>query len=214
VTSTGLLGQPQTLLGTRTAARAAAAQFSYLTRALPLVEQDVQSAVRAILSGSYARSTRIMPLSGVFDIDIVPTIVNQPGGHVALVVRRQHAHSTAALQEPDVLSRLTAIRDLIQKDHILTARRMLDLIPAAASEEPAVARLRRVLTPPTVRPSARTDVSRSQAYEWLRRHAHEHRGRWVALGEDGLIASAPTLKELRTRLETLAPAQQPLIHKL
>jgi hypothetical protein len=118
------------------------------------------------------------------------------------------------IQQQDVVSRVTAIRDLMQKEQISAARRLLEMIPIGTPEEAAVARLRRALTPPTVRPSGRKDTERHHAYQWLLRHGHEHKGQWVAVGEGGLIASAPTLKALREQLRALAPAEQPLIHKL
>lgn len=129
-----------------------------------------------------------------------------------------HLHplaSLAGLQNPDIVSRVMAIRDLLQKGHIAAARKLLDLIPVGALEQPAINRLRRALTPPTVRPSERKDTERRQAFAWLRQHAHEYRGQWVAVGDSGLIAATTTLKELRQQLRSLEPAaQQPLIHKL
>lgn len=127
-------------------------------------------------------------------------------------VRRPALSST--MQQRDLVSRVTAIRDLLQREQVSAARRLLELIPAEAFEEPGIGDLRRALTPPTVRPSARKDIDRTRAYEWLRQHAHERKGQWVAVGDDGLIASALTLKDLREQLRTLAPPRQPLIHKL
>ncbi len=118
------------------------------------------------------------------------------------------------MQRQDVVSHVTAIRDLIQRGQVSVARRLLDLIPVGASEEPTIARLRRALMPPTARPSIRKDTDRTHAYEWLRQHAREYRGQWVAVAEDGLVAAAPTLKQLRQQIEALRPMQQPLIHKL
>lgn len=114
----------------------------------------------------------------------------------------------------DTQTAVTAIRDLMQREHVSAARRLLDLIPVGASEEPAITRLRRALMQPTVRPSIRKDTDRTRAYEWLRQHAREYRAQWVAVAEDGLVAAAPTLKQLRQQLEALGPMQQPLIHKL
>lgn len=118
------------------------------------------------------------------------------------------------MQHHDVVSHITAIRDLLQREQVSAARRLLGLIPIGDSEEPALTRLRRALTPPTVRPSIRRDGDRTRAYEWLRQRGWEYRGQWVAVAEDGLIAAAPTLKQLREHLEALGPKQQPLIHRL
>ena len=75
-------------------------------------------------------------------------------------------------------------------------------------------RLRRALAPPIVRAVPRTDIRRPRGYAWLRQYGAEYKGRWVAVGEDGLLASAPTLAELQAQLRALTPAYPPLIHKL
>lgn len=110
---------------------------------------------------------------------------------------------------------VTSVRDLLQKEQILAARRLLDLVPVAELQEPALDRLRRALAPPTVRSSQRKDGDRTQTFAWLRQHGHDYRGQWVAIGETGLIAAAATLKELRAQLQSVdTAADQPLIHKL
>jgi hypothetical protein len=114
----------------------------------------------------------------------------------------------------DIASFVSVIRDLIEREQIAIARRTLEATPIGLSEDPAMRRLRRVLAMPTTRAIARSDVDRGRAYEWLRQHGHQHRGRWVAVGEDGLLAAATTLRELRERLRASAPAVAPLIHKL
>ena len=121
---------------------------------------------------------------------------------------------TQAMQQRDFVSHVTAIRDLVRREQIGAARRLLDLLPASAMKERAVARLRRALTPPTVRPSGRKDHDHRRAYQWLRQHGREYQGQWVAVTEAGIVAAAPTLKQLRAQLRDLAPGEQPLIHKL
>jgi len=122
--------------------------------------------------------------------------------------------SFSNVQKPEIVSRVTAIRDLMAREQISAARRLMETIPIDALNEPSIRRLGRALAPPTVRLSARRGTDRTQAYEWLRQHGHEHRGQWVAVGDSGLIASASTLNDLREQLRALAPAKEPLIHKL
>jgi hypothetical protein len=121
---------------------------------------------------------------------------------------------SANVQRPEIVSRVTAIRELMQTEQISEARGLLATIPSEAFAEPSMARLRRALTLPTARPSARQGTDRTQAYAWLRQHGHEHIGQWVAVSNAGLVASATTLDILRNRLRILAPVEQPLIHKL
>lgn len=123
--------------------------------------------------------------------------------------------SSADIQQPDLVSRVTALRELLRKEQIVAARKMLDLISIPTLEEPAINRLRRALAPPTAQSSQRKDTERTQTFAWLREHCREYHGQWVAVGEGGLVAAAPTLKELRKRLQLLEiSAEQPLIHKL
>ena len=135
--------------------------------------------------------------------------------HIATVPHVRSSGSLADAQHPDLVSRVTALRELLRNEQIFAARRMLDSVSLPTLEEPAINRLRRALAPPVVRPSQRKDMDRTQTFVWLRRHAGQYQGQWVAVGEGGLIAAAPTLKELRERLRSLElPAERPLIHKL
>ena len=68
-----------------------------------------------------------------------------------------------------------------------------------------LAKMARILAPPRVvsanlppDPSVRVNLG------WMRAHAAEYRGRWVALKEGMLLASAPTARELRDQLPTTA----------
>lgn len=111
-------------------------------------------------------------------------------------------------------STIAAVRDLLQKEQITSARRLLNLLPADILDDPAMRRLRRALAAPVVRASEHRDVERIGEYEWLRRHADEYRGQWVALAGDRLLASASTLRELRVRLLVETAERPPLIHRL
>lgn len=193
------------------AARAAASHARSLSQMLPVAQQE--AAIRA----------RVLP-PGV--LTIAPGRAHfAPGSLLASTTPAAGDHLTARapvdapapsteLRRPDFVSRVAAIRDLIRSEQISTARRMLGPLAVGAFEEAAMMRLRRALATPIVRSSARQDADRTRAYEWLRQRGHQHRGQWVAVGEDGLIAAAPTLKGLREQLRVLTPAQQPLIHKL
>lgn len=129
--------------------------------------------------------------------------------------RRPEASFSNAMQSrPEVVSRVTVIRHLLRHENVFAARRILDLLPVAAFEEPGIKRLRRALTPPVVRASDFRDPGRTGAYEWLRTHGPGYAGQWVAVGEEGLLATAPTLRQLRESLKLLGLAQPPLIHKL
>jgi uncharacterized protein DUF5678 len=222
VAPNGLLDQQHIALMTGAEARAAAGR-----QATPLVQEGVGGSARRLIGraalGSLGRIGSIFLKSGKGSafFDALGSDDLLAGGYASWLaaqrdlpraVRRLAVSPT--MQHQDLISHVTAIRDLIHREQVSAARRVLDLISVGASEEPAIAKLRRALTPPTVRPSTRKDSDRTRAYEWLRQHAWEYRGQWVAVAEDGLIAAAPTLKQLRQQLEGREPTQQPLIHKL
>lgn len=135
--------------------------------------------------------------------------------HITMVPHARSSGSLADAQHPDLVSRVTALRELLRNEQVLAARKTLGSVSFSTLEEPAINRLRRALAPPTVRPSQRKDIDRTQTFAWLRTYADQYQGQWVAVGEEGLIAAAPTLKKLRERLRSLElPAERPLIHKL
>jgi hypothetical protein len=111
-------------------------------------------------------------------------------------------------------SAIAVVRDLLQREQITAARRLLNLLPADMLDDPAMMRLRRALAAPVVCVSEHRDVERGDEYEWLREHAGSYRGQWVALAGNRLVASAPTLRELRARLSAETVDRPPLLHRL
>lgn len=103
------------------------------------------------------------------------------------------------------------IRELLGEGRILAARSLFefarDLIPQDSN-------LVKALAPPRIRRSDRRDVDRSAEFRWLHLNGPQHRGEWVALVGDRLVASATTLSELLSELKAHPPAGKPLIHHL
>ena len=67
------------------------------------------------------------------------------------------------------------------------------------------------MTPPRTRLLDRRDRDRQPELSWLRTHAQDYPGQWLALDGHTLIASAPTLRQLLHSLPpTLDP--RPLVH--
>jgi len=115
-------------------------------------------------------------------------------------------------QESNPLPFLVTARRLVETEQLVTARQMLDAAPVSILSDPLISRLRAVLAPPVATRLDKRDVDRTPEFEWLRREGHRHRGRWVALAGDALLAEAPTLRELRESLKAMLPARRPLIH--
>jgi hypothetical protein len=116
--------------------------------------------------------------------------------------------------ESDVQPLVMAVKALIESERIVAARQILDATPAAIAANPVVVKLRAILAPPAVKRVDRRDVDRSQEYRWLRTEGLRHRGRWVALDGDQLVASAATLRELRETLKALPLSHTPLLHRV
>jgi hypothetical protein len=113
-------------------------------------------------------------------------------------------------QEPaEIVER--RIRALLMEGRILDAR---DVLEAADPSLPIDPKLRELLAPARVWTSDVRDVDRSREYHWLRTQSGRYRGQWVALVGPDLVASAPSLQELRARLAALPPAGSPLIHRI
>jgi hypothetical protein len=124
------------------------------------------------------------------------------------------APRTHAVAYDEVNSFLVAIRGLVQSDQLAAARRLLGATPIWIRSDPGFADLRLLLSPPAVRTVRKQDVDRAQDYAWLRTEAHKHRGRWVALSEGSLLATARTLVELQRILRTVASGTPPLLHRI
>ena len=150
-----------------------------------------------------------------------------PIANEVLVRQGRHQISTLAAEQPvlprplppiehelDARPFVMALRELVRSDKILEARYMLRAAPAHILSDPLLAQLGAALAPPVVSRVRKLDRDRSEEFEWLRIHGPEHRGRWVALVGDDLLASAPTLRELQERLAGIALLRPPLLQRI
>jgi hypothetical protein len=116
--------------------------------------------------------------------------------------------------ERDARPFVATLRHLIEDDRLSAARALLEAAPLRILSDPLVTRLRSVLAPPVAARIQKQDVDRRLEYEWLRTQGQRHRGRWVALEGNTLLASAPNLRELREQLKARHLARPPLIHRV
>lgn len=108
---------------------------------------------------------------------------------------------------------LKQVYDLIESGDVAGARaRTRDL----KQEWPASERVRRLaelLAPPQTRvatPKRRSSFSREQ--EWLREHATEYPGCWLAVEGSDLVTADPDIKIVTATLEANGKADQVLLH--
>ncbi len=108
----------------------------------------------------------------------------------------------------------TLIRELIEREQIGAARRLLATASLELLSDASLTSLQQVLAPARVMAIKRADVDRAREYRWLAAHAQRYRGQWVAVDGENLLAHAPSLKELRELLKTLVPRRPPLVHRI
>lgn len=98
-----------------------------------------------------------------------------------------------------------AVRLALAAGAHLMARRLADKGHHLHADHEELAKMAHILAPPrVVRADLPPDPSVRANLEWMRAHAAEYHGRWVALKEGMLLASAPTARELRDQLPTTA----------
>jgi hypothetical protein len=99
------------------------------------------------------------------------------------------ATATDAAALPEDLQRL---RDLLDAGRIEAARRFVKELEPRWPDSERVRHYAHVLAPPVVR--LRPDIkgrSRDREFAWLKQHASEYPGCWLAIYEDRLIAADP-----------------------
>ncbi len=155
--------------------------------------RDLLAAIRSralkLLEDSHRGAMTIRSLGGDYDIDICvrPSLPEKP---------------------PYV----SIIRAFIDEDKLAAARKLLATAISEGERGMEIETLQTVLALPKVRPSTKTDAKRDKEYQWLQRFAAAHRGKWVAISGEELVAEGHSLKELRAKLAGLALAKPPLVH--
>jgi len=118
------------------------------------------------------------------------------------------AITEAAQAERELAEDLERLRGLVEAGRVEDARRLAPELAAKWPESPALQHFARVLEPPRILPSRPEAPDRrfDRDYQWLREHAAEYPGCWIATYEDRLIAADPdverVLAEVRETLDT------------
>jgi hypothetical protein len=103
-------------------------------------------------------------------------------------------------------------RLLEERADIRGARKLLAEAREYGSLEPELEELERLLTPPTYKLTPAEGLDRSADIQWLREHAKEYRGQWVAVLQGQLLAHSSILREVTRRLDEVAPGAPALLH--
>ncbi|HXV78289.1 MAG TPA: hypothetical protein VEG60_00270 [Candidatus Binatia bacterium] len=106
------------------------------------------------------------------------------------------------------------ILTLMEREQIPLARKALDALPVEQLGDPTIVRLRKILSAPVTKASGKRDIDRTLDYQWIRDHARDYRGQWVALDNGKLLEAAPSLHELLDRIKLLRSERRPLLHQI
>ena len=103
---------------------------------------------------------------------------------------------------------------LMENEQITLARKALAAVPVGRLSDPIIMRLRNMLAVPVTKTSQKRDIDRTLDYQWIRDHAQDYRGQWVALDNGQLLAAAASLRELLDRVKPLRAEHRPLLHQI
>ena len=102
----------------------------------------------------------------------------------------------------------------MEREQITLARKALDALPVGQLSDPMIMRLRKMLAVPVTKTSQKRDIDRALDYQWIRDHAQDYRGQWVALDNGELLGAATSLRELLDRVKPLRSEHRPLLHQI
>jgi len=107
---------------------------------------------------------------------------------------------------------LARLKRLVESSEVEEARAYVKEVEARWPEDARARKWARVLAPPVaVALSTATGRDRRREFAWLKAHAHEYPGCWLAVDGDRLIAASPRLNEV-DRAAREAGVDQALLH--
>jgi hypothetical protein len=96
-----------------------------------------------------------------------------------------------------------AVRSALTAGAHLLARKLADYGHRLYPNHEELAKMAHILAPPrAMRANLPPEPSVRANLEWMRAHAVEYQGQWVALKDGVLLATAPTARELKDKLPT------------
>lgn len=146
------------------------------------------------------RLQRALPadVNGRDSIDILE-IVAEAGDETAFV---QAASEIDWSQRP-ATDFARAVRSALAAGAHLLARKLADYGHRLYPNHEELAKMAHILAPPrAMRAHLPPEPSVRANLEWMRAHAVEYQGQWVALKDGVLLATAPTARELKDKLPT------------
>ena len=122
--------------------------------------------------------------------------------------------TTAVARTPEEL--IETIGQLLDEEKLVAAQRAAARAVELFKDHPWIRRANKVLNPSRVcvEPRPQPDRNRKKEIDWLHHNSDQFRGRWVALLEDRLVASANSFEDLLAALTDGDLESHPLIHHI
>lgn len=118
-----------------------------------------------------------------------------------------------ALYQPASL--LQAIRFAVSLNLVQTARSLAATGQRLFPDDADLQQAARVLAPPAVHQHpASAPQGIQESNDWLRDHAHEYRGQWVAVNQGAFLGAATSFKELRSLIEQAGNPDNAIVLKV
>jgi hypothetical protein len=117
-------------------------------------------------------------------------------------------------EPPELLAELAEIRRLLEASEVPAARRIARELPLRWPESRQAAKIAKLLGPSKVRVIRGNPPfpDRIQEFAWLRAHAAQYPGNWLALFADRLLAADPDLQTVLDQLKIDPDGENALLH--
>ena len=108
---------------------------------------------------------------------------------------------------------LQHLRGVLDAEDVEGARRLVKELETRWPDSERIRHYAHVLAPPKVRMRGDIQVRPpTKEWEWLRQHAHEYPGFWLAVLGDQLVAADPDGSVVRTKAREAPGQERPLIY--
>ena len=116
---------------------------------------------------------------------------------------------------PEPLSCSDRIRECVTEGNFREARALLSEALAQGGAGEDLSHWQRLLGPArTAQVAGERDVDRTADFQWLKEHAREYVGQWIALFGGDLLAHDGSLKEVLRQLELHPSGKKALLHHI
>ena len=209
VPTPSLLGSTFHFAGVREGSLNLPAQLNWFMRAADVSKRPEERSMSSLgtrMSSVEHAPPRAEPEQASPQLGVLPASVS---GDDAVIQTRERVEVST-----DRLPYASLIRGMLDRDQVTSARTLLTVALADQPKDGTLRTAAGILALPTSARKPLRDRDRTLEYAWLTRHCADHRGEWVALVGNELVASAQSLKDLLAALERSGRRGDALIHRV